>query len=422
MSQKRLNILIGFILLLSVCVNAFTRNSELNIGFSLRGHFWFMLAVVIYVFFVSNNFRDVFKRKFSIIFSTYFFLYLCYSVYLGNEYVFIKADIARILFLLSGIVIPYLITFRRKIIFERYIYIIFFFLLLSYYIYLKNFSGFHLRYSGYTIGFLHQLFLPVLFFGLSYNRLTNKSNRTNYLLLIIVFTYGAFFGKFRAVVLAIIIGLLFLINFNFRNDSKLFGSFINFSKSSFNFTIPILLVITLYYTFPNIIESDNYRVSVLESDNYRLFEAAYVFQEYIEPNLLFGRGFGTYFITPKGEIETDVHLGVFSLLLKFGLISVCLLLLLLSNYFIKYFIHSRSRKWLFKEPVLLLVPSLTIWFIYTVVAKGLFPESLFGLGLSIGLYLKNKALIKSAMYMPIQPILKSSPTAGPGTAYSIIRS
>jgi hypothetical protein len=295
-------------------------------------------------------------------------------------------------------------------------------LLLSYYIYLKNFSGFHLRYSGYTAAFLHQLFLPVLFFGLSYNKLTKKSNRTNYLLLIIVFTYGAFLGKFRADVLAIIIGLLFLINFNFRNDSKLFGSFINFSKSSFNFTIFILLVITLYYTFPNIIESDNYRVSVPESDNYRLFEAAYVFQEYIEPNLLLGRGFGTYFITPKGEIETDVHLGVVTVMFKFGLIGLCLLLLLLSNYFIKYFIHSRSRKWLFKEPVLLLVPSLTIWFVFIIVVKGLFPESLFGLGLTIGLYLKNKALIKSAMYMPIQPILKSSPTAGPGTAYSIIRS
>ena len=396
MSQKQLNSLIGFVLLLSVCVNAFTRNSELNIGFSLRGHFWFMLAIVIYVFLVSNNFRDIFKRKFSIIFSTYFFLYLCYSVYLGNEYVFIKADIGRILFLLSGIVIPYLITFRRKIIFEHYMYIIFFFLLLSYYIYLKNFSGFHLRYSGYTAAFLHQLFLPVLFFGLSYNRLTNKSNRTNYLLLIIVFTYGAFLGKFRADVLAIIIGLLFLINFNFRNDSKSFGSFINFFKSSFNFTIPILLVITLYYTFPNIIESDNYRVSVPESDNYRLFEAAYVFQEYIEPNLLLGRGFGAHYFTPiKGEIETDVHLGLATWMLKFGLIGLCLLLLLLSNYFIKYFIYSRSRKRFFKESVLILVPSLTIWLFFLIVAKGLFPESLFGLGLTIGLYLKNKALIKS---------------------------
>ena len=396
MSQKQLNSLIGFVLLLSVCVNAFTRNSELNIGFSLRGHFWFMLAIVIYVFLVSNNFRDIFKRKFSIIFSTYFFLYLCYSVYLGNEYVFIKADIGRILFLLSGIVIPYLITFRRKIIFEHYMYIIFFFLLLSYYIYLKNFSGFHLRYSGYTAAFLHQLFLPVLFFGLSYNRLTNKSNRTNYLLLIIVFTYGAFLGKFRSDVLAIIIGLLFLRNFNFRNDSISFGSFINFFKSSFNFTIPILLVITLYYTFPNIIESDNYRVSEPESDNYRLFEAAYVFQEYIEPNLLLGRGFGAHYFTPiKGEIETDVHLGLATWMLKFGLIGLCLLLLLLSNYFIKYFIYSRSRKRFFKESVLILVPSLTIWLFFLIVAKGLFPESLFGLGLTIGLYLKNKALIKS---------------------------
>ena len=420
MSQKQLNSLIGFVLLLSVCVNAFTRNSELNIGFSLRGHFWFMLAIVIYVFLVSNNFRDIFKRKFSIIFSTYFFLYLCYSVYLGNEYVFIKADIARILFLLSGIVIPYLITFRRKIIFERYIYIIFFFLLLSYCIYLKNFSGFHLRYSGFTTSCLHQLFIPVLFFGLSYNKLTKNSNQTLFLILLIVFFYATFLGKARASSLAIIIGLLFLINFNFRNDSKLFGSFINFFKSSFNFTIFILLVITLYYTFPNIIESDNYRVSVPESDNYRLFEAAYVFQEYIEPNLLLGRGFGAHYVTPvQGEIETDVHLGVVTVMFKFGLIGLCLLLLLVSNYFIKYFIHSRSRKWLFKEPVLLLVPSLTIWFIYTVVAKGLFPESLFGLGLSIGLYLKNEALIKSTLYLQIQ---KASPKVEAGTASYITAS
>ena len=110
---------------------------------------------------------------------------------------------------------------RKNKVFQNYIYFIFIFVLLSYYIYLQSFSGFHLRYSGYTTEYLHQLFIPVLFFGLSYNKLTKKSNRTNYLLLIIVFTYAAFLGKFRADVLAIIIGLLFLINFNFRNDSKL---------------------------------------------------------------------------------------------------------------------------------------------------------------------------------------------------------
>ena len=129
-----------------------------------------------------------------------------------------------------------------------------------------------------------------------------------------------------------------------------------------------------------------------------------------------GGGFGAHYFTPiKGEIETDVHLGVVTVMLKFGLIGLCLLLLLLSNYFIKYFIYSRSRKRFFKESVLILVPSLAIWFIYLVVAKGLMPESLFGLGLSIGLYLKNEALIKYAVYLPIQ---KSSPTVGPGTASS----
>ncbi len=53
------------------------------------------------------------------------------------------------------------------------------------------------------------------------------------------------------------------------------------------------------------------------------------------------------------------------------------------------------------------------------VAKGLIPESLFGLGLTIGLYLKNKALIKSTLYLQIQ---KASPKVEAGTASSITAS
>ena len=48
-----------------------------------------------------------------------------------------------------------------------------------------------------------------------------------------------------------------------------------------------------------------------------------------------------------------------------------------------------------------------------IVIKGLFPESLFGLGLSIGLYLKNKELIKYYLYLQIQ---KVSSTVRPETA------
>ncbi|MBC8485562.1 MAG: hypothetical protein H8D45_05935 [Bacteroidetes bacterium] len=212
---------------------------------------------------------------------------------------------------------------------------------------------------------------------------------------------------------------MFLINLNIRNYNKSFSSFINLFKSSINYTLPLLLAITLYYNFSYLLESDNYRILDAESDNYRIFEATYVFEEYIRPNLLLGGGLGSQFFTPKGEIETDVHLGLFTVMLKFGLIGICLLFFLLINFYLKYFIYSRSRKRLFKESVLLLVPSLTIWSIYIVVAKGLFPESLFGIGLSIGLYLKNKALIKSALYLPMQ---KAAPPVGLGTPYSVFTS
>jgi len=416
---KHLNILVGYILLLSICINAFTRNAELNTGIALRGHFWFLLATILYGFFVSSNFRNVFKLKLSKFISVHFFLYICYSAYLGNEYIFIKADFAKILFLLAGILLPNLIGYRKNKVFQNYIYFIFIFVLLSYYIYLQSFSGFHLRYSGYTTEYLHQLFIPVLFFGLSYNKITKNSNQTLFSILLIVLFYVVFLGKSRAPSLAIIIGLIFLINLNIRNDSKLGSYFINIFKSSINFAIPIFLIITLYLSSSDLLDSSNFRFSAQEGDNSRLLEASYVFQEYIEPNLLFGRGFGTYFITLNGAIETDVHLGLFSLLLKFGLISVCSLLLLVINLNIKYFIHSRSRKWLFKEPVLLLVPSLTIWLFFLIVAKGLFPESLFGLGLAIGLYLKNKALIKSTLYLQTQ---KASPKVDAGTASSITAS
>lgn len=381
---KYLNHLIGYMVILLVCVNAFVKNDDqFDFGFQFRGLFWLILLILLYGFFISKHFREVLKRKLSIFLFAYFFVYILYSFYFGNEYYWIKSDVYSILHLLLGILVPFLISYSKNRVSSNYIYIVFFFTLIAYYFSISQSGDFYIdkRYSGYTTAFFSQLLLPVLFVCLSMRKISNKSRIKYYLILSIITFLSAFIGGFRSDLVAVFAGSIFIINLKLRNSSMMTSIFKNMLS-----IICIVFIILAIIPFFDFLERPG-------SDEYRILEATYVFDQIISKNLFFGKGLGTYFFSPKGgDIALEVHLGLFTLLLKFGMVGVFFLLLIFFRIYFKYFIHSRSKKRFFNEPVILLAPSLAVWLVYLMLAKGTFPESLFGLGLSIGLYLNFRRL------------------------------
>jgi len=127
------------------------------------------------------------------------------------------------------------------------------------------------------------------------------------------------------------------------------------------------------------------------SDSYRLFEAAYIYQDYISENLIFGSGFGKTFITPLSNvIEKEAHIGLITIILKFGLLGMAVFLIIILKPIVIFFFHSDLSKLNNSNWIVLIVPSLIFWLVCLSVGKGTFPEHLFGLGLSIGSYIQFK--------------------------------
>ena len=121
-------------------------------------------------------------------------------------------------------------------------------------------------------------------------------------------------------------------------------------------------------------------VDRLVSDNYRVFEAMYVYKYYISDSFLFGDGLGKTFLTPIGNYtEKSVHIGFFTILLKFGLIGLLVFFLLTIRPMVQFLLYSNSKKIYSTKKITLLVPSLAIWFFILAVCNGTFPDQMFGL-------------------------------------------
>ena len=68
------------------------------------------------------------------------------------------------------------------------------------------------------------------------------------------------------------------------------------------------------------------------SDFYRIYEALHVYEHYISKSLIFGGGLGKVFIDPFGDaLLGEVHLGIFTILLKLGLVGLITIVILIQR-------------------------------------------------------------------------------------------
>lgn len=375
----------GYFIILLFCINNIIRNKEnFGIDFQFRGLFYITLLYFIYGLYISKTFRTIFYSNLNII----ILIFLTFSIINGflnnNEFYYIKEDFYNVLIVYSGILTPILI-YGSKIKIDSGIIIListFYFLMIIYFFSIglitigdKN--------TFYAVVHILGMFFPLLLFQSTRNKFLNMPNKSFLFLILIIILYETFVAFTRMNIVGILLSssfifLLFKPKRNFSFNINVFKNFIIISLLLVA-SIPLLLILQTGF------------IDRSYSDSYRLFEAAYIYQDYISENLIFGSGFGKTFITPLSNvIEKEAHIGLITIILKFGLLGMAVFLIIILKPIVIFIFHSDLSKLNNSNWIVLIVPSLIFWLVCLSVGKGTFPEHLFGLGLSIGSYIQFK--------------------------------
>ena len=372
-----------------MCISVFTSHPDfVNLGFKIRGLFYFALLFVISGIFVSSQFRKILTKKGNIFFLAILLMGLINGYLNNNKFYWIKDDLFSILLIFVGILVSLFIYEKQMEKYRDVLQIILFFYIVSIcliFVQSTFFSfGTGIRYLSYVTLNLSFMFLPLLFMQIVKNKINGQSNIKYFMLLSVIFCYESFFAFMRFNILAILSGITLYM-------------FIYPAKTTITVDIikkSILFSIILFGTFILVSYLRSGYLDRSASDNYRILEALYVYENYIADNLIFGGGFGKTFLefnaASVGDLTgpqvTSSHLGFFTILLKLGLIGLISILLLMFWPLIQYFIFSNTLRIYNTKKIILLVPSLFIWFISLIVVRGTVPTQMFGLGLAIGVY------------------------------------
>ena len=347
----------GYFIILLFCINNIIRNKEnFGIDFQFRGLFYITLLYFIYGLYISKTFRTIFYSNLNII----ILIFLTFSIINGflnnNEFYYIKEDFYNVLIVYSGILTPILI-YGSKIKIDSGIIIListFYFLMIIYFFSIglitigdKN--------TFYAVVHILGMFFPLLLFQSTRNKFLNMPNKSFLFLILIIILYETFVAFTRMNIVGILLSssfifLLFKPKRNFSFNINVFKNFIIISLLLVA-SIPLLLILQTGF------------IDRSYSDSYRLFEAAYIYQDYISENLIFGSGFGKTFITPLSNvIEKEAHIGLITIILKFGLLGMAVFLIIILKPIVIFIFHSDLSKLNNSNWIVLIVPSLIFWF------------------------------------------------------------
>ena len=369
--------MIPFLFILILCVNAITR-VESVFGVSIRGIFYLTILFLLYGVIKSIYFRKILLCKENIFVGIVLIFSLIIGYFNNNEFYYIKDDFFKILLIYAGILSPLLIygnKIKIKPTIITLIVVLYSFNIINFYI--RGEITFDSPNSFVSSILLLAMFLPLFFMQMVRNKIIRQSNIKYLLLLLLIFSYESLIAFTRTNIIIIIIGIFLYMEIGYNRKTFL----LNMVRKTILGSMLLLGLFGLVLFLRTGIYDRIY------SDNYRLFEALYVYKYYISDSFLFGDGLGKTFLIPiSNHTEKALHLGFFTILLKFGLIGLLLSIALTLRPMVQFIFFSNSKEIYSTKKLILLVPSLAIWFFILVVSNGTFPEQMFGLGLAIGSY------------------------------------
>ena len=378
--------LVTYLFLSIFCITTFSRfpEEEYDLGFQVKGFFAISILFLIYSFFSSKQFQIIFTQKQNILLLVLVFIGLINGLINNNELYWIKNDFSKIVLIYCGI--GTVLLWPSKYIYDNSspLYFILFCYFISIILKLMNsgeislFSG--VRYTSYvTLQFCFML-LPLFFMELVRKKIFNRSTKTLFSILAVIFFYEAFIAFMRTNILLIMIGIILYINISLSNNKVS----VDVLKKILYFVFVLVLSVPLIFYL-----SSGY-IDRSFSDLYRIYEASYVLKNYIFSNSLFGYGLGkTYMAPDTGQlIRSSVHLRFITVWLKLGLFGLITIIFLLLRPLHQFLLYSNSMEIFYNKKVVLLAPSLIIWGFFLTISNGTHPEQMFGLGLAIGSYIQ----------------------------------
>jgi len=366
-----------------MCINTFFRHPvNFDIGFKIRGIFYFTILFLLFGIITSVQFRRIFNTKVNIFLSAVFIIGIINGYYNNNEIYWIKDEIYKVMLIYSGVLAVLLLPKKshNKCYSPLIVIIMFYFISIGVLFYntenITVLSGDRtVSYITLTLSFM---FSPLFIFEMVKNKIINQSNIKYYILLSVIIFYEFFVAFMRTNIIIVLIGIVLYIN-------------IYPSKNTISVDIlkkTVIFVIILFAGYFIIIFLREGYIDRAGSDNYRIYEALYVYNNYISDSMFLGGGVGKTFLTSSNSIESEAHIGIITVLLKLGVVGLASILLVIIRPCIQYILYSNSKEHYIHKKVIFLVPSLMIWFFMLSVTKGTSIDQLFGLGLAIGSYLQ----------------------------------
>ena len=97
-----------------MCVSTLLRHpDDFNLGFKIKGHFYFALLFVIYGIIVSEQFRKILIKKENIFLVAILIIGIINGFLNNNTFSFIKNDIFKVLLIFSGILAALFIPMKQ---------------------------------------------------------------------------------------------------------------------------------------------------------------------------------------------------------------------------------------------------------------------------------------------------------------------
>ena len=265
------------------------------------------------------------------------------------------------------------------------------------YFYLALFSVTYL-FSGNRFGTFSAVSLTqglfCIYFVFKIDTLINNRRKRQATIIFLIMILTVFINFNRTELVAAIVGYSMLLIGGFKREKRSVRLRQPLSKILF----VLLLTLGSYYLFSYIFTAFSvfYRPGSFDR---RMEEFNVVLSQLLDSGIIYlGKGFGSWFTGTYSVLaERRFHIGIMTILLKFGILGLIFIFSSVLYTAYKYLFLSKNLYHKSGTSFYLAFPSIIVWLVFLSVAKGTMPETLFGLGFALAAFRQSPFNLKRTL-------------------------
>ena len=233
--------------------------------------------------------------------------------------------------------------------------------------------------------------------------INNRRKRQATIIFLIMILLIVFISWNRTELVAAIAGYSMLLLGDFKRGKNSIMSLQPLSK----IILVLLLTLGSYYFFSYIFTS--FSIFNRGAGELRVEEFTVVLSQLLDSGSIYlGEGFGSWFSgTYSIPAERRFHIGVMTILLKFGILGLIFIFSSVLYAAYKYFFSSKNLHHKPRTSFHLAFPSIMAWLVFLSMAKGTMPETLFGLGFALAAFRQSPFNLKLTLSSAGTAVTKS---------------